>query len=78
MSKTTTLGETQVTPSLHDTVTIQLIQPADLPPIVQVAWPLQPSVIDPENFGDTAAALVKMLSTAHVELARIKARRYLS
>jgi hypothetical protein len=34
---------------------------------------LQPTVIDPPRFGGTAAALVKMFSTAHVELARIKA-----
>jgi hypothetical protein len=35
-------------------------------------------VVDPKSFGDTAAAVVKMFSTAHVELARLKARKHLS
>jgi hypothetical protein len=77
MSKQTTLGETQITPSPHDVVTVQLIEPADLPAFVQTTWPLQPSVIAPRNFGDTAAAVVKLFSAAHVELAQIKARRHL-
>ena len=41
-------------------------------------WPLQPTVTDPERFRDVAAALVKLFSEAHVTLARIRARRYLS
>jgi hypothetical protein len=40
-----------------------------------VAWPLQPTVIDPTGFRDTAAALLKLFTEAHVTLARIKARR---
>jgi hypothetical protein len=49
-----------------------------MPPIVRIGWPLQPTVTDPERFRDVAAALVKLFSEAHVTLARIRARRYLS
>jgi len=37
----------------------------------------QPTVIDPGRFRDLAAALVRVVSDAHVTLARIKARRHL-
>jgi hypothetical protein len=75
MSKSTPLGETQITQSTHDVVSIELVQPDGMPAFVQVTWPLAPTVIDPGRFGDTAAALVKLFSEAHVTLARIKARR---
>jgi hypothetical protein len=48
-----------------------------MPAIVRIAWPLGPTVVDPKSFGDIAAALVRLFSTAHIELARIKARRRL-
>ena len=55
---------------------VELIQPDDLPPIVRIGWPLQPTVIDPERFRDVAAALVKLFSEAHLTLTHIRARRY--
>jgi hypothetical protein len=76
MSKSTSLAESQVTQSSHDVVDVQLVEPADLPAFVQISLPAQPSIVDPTRFGDTAAALVRMFSTAHVELARIKSRRH--
>jgi hypothetical protein len=60
----------------HDTISIELVEPDSLPAVVKITWPAQATVVDPRSFGDTAAALVKMFSTAHVELARIKSRRY--
>jgi len=54
----------------HDTITIELVEPDSLPPVVKITWPVQPSIVDPRIFGETAAAIVKMFSTAHVELAR--------
>jgi hypothetical protein len=76
VSKSTTLAESQITQSPHDIVTVELVQHDDMPAIVQVTWPAQPSIVDPPRFGDTAAALVRMFSAAHVELARIKSRRH--
>jgi hypothetical protein len=80
MNQNTLLGEAQITPSLHDVVTIELVKPEpdDLPPFVQITWPLQPTLIDdPARFRDTAAAIVQMFSAAHVRLAHIRARRHL-
>lgn len=76
MSQSSILAESQVTQTPHDVVTVQLIEPDGMPPIVKITWPPQSTVIDPPRFGDIAAALVKIFSTAHVELARIKSRRY--
>jgi hypothetical protein len=39
MSKTTTLGETQLTQSPHDVVSVRLDEPGDLPPTVLIHWP---------------------------------------
>ena len=75
MSKTTMLGEAQITPSPHDVVTVELGERDGSPAVVKITWPLQPTVIDPKKFGDAAAALVKLFSSAHVELARLRARR---
>jgi hypothetical protein len=77
MSKTTTLGESQLTQSPNETITVELVQPDDMPPIVKIGWPLQPTVIDPERFRDVAAAMVRLFSDAHVALARIRAAKYL-
>jgi hypothetical protein len=35
MSKTTMLGESQITRSAHDTITVELVEPADLTAFVQ-------------------------------------------
>jgi hypothetical protein len=77
MSKQTTLASSQITQSAHDTITVQLIEPDNQPAFVSISWPPQPTVIDPMSFADTASAVVKMFSTAHVELARFRARKYL-
>lgn len=78
MPKVITLAESQITKSSHDTLTIELIEFDDkMPATVKIAWPLQPSVIDPDQFRDAAAAVVRLFSEAHVALARAKARRLL-
>jgi hypothetical protein len=77
MSKTTTVGEAQVTQSPHDVVTVELIQPADMPAIVRVDWPPQPTLVNPQTFRDTAAAMVKLFSEAYVTLTHIRAGKYL-
>ena len=75
MTKQTILAESQITD--HDIVTIELVEPDDMPAAVKIGWPLQPSLIDPPGFRDTAAAMVKLFSDAHITLTRIKARRRL-
>jgi hypothetical protein len=61
----------------HDHLAVDLVEPSGMPAMVRVSWPLKPTIVDPPRFGDTAAALVKMFSEAHVALAAIRARRSL-
>jgi hypothetical protein len=61
-----------------DRIAVELVTPNGMPAIVRITWPEQLSVVDPKLFGDTAAAVVKLFSAAHVELARRRARRHLS
>jgi hypothetical protein len=59
------------------TLIVELVQPDDMSAIVRISWPLQPSVIAPGRFRDTAAVMVRLFSEAHVTLAHLKARRRL-
>ena len=76
MANVTTLGEAQATTSPHDVILVELIEPEGLPAYVQVTWPRQATVVDPDSFGEPAAAIVKLFSTSHVRLARIRSRRH--
>jgi hypothetical protein len=61
----------------HDTISIELLEPADLPPMVRIVWPLQASLIDPKAFPDAAAAIAQLFARAHIVLAAIRADRRL-
>jgi hypothetical protein len=76
MSKSTILASGTI--HANDEIVVWLIEPDNLPAIVQISWPPRPTVIDPNLFADVASTIVKMFSTAHVELARFRARKYLS
>jgi hypothetical protein len=78
MSKVTPLAEAQITQSPHNAIAVELVKfDDDMPATVKITWPQQPTVIDPDRFRDTAAALVKLFSEAHVTLARAKVGRLL-
>jgi hypothetical protein len=77
VSKTTTLAEGQVTPSLHNTITVELVEADETPAVVIVSWPAQPTVLHPRRFPDVAAAIVRLFATASTGLARINARKRL-
>jgi hypothetical protein len=59
----------------HDSITVQLIRPADMPAIVRIAWPLQATVISPREFSDIAAMVARLFAGASTELARIQAKK---
>jgi hypothetical protein len=71
MSKTTTLASGQITAA--DEISIELIQPADTPPIVLLRWPLAALVTDPGKFAAVANSILKVLAAATARLAEIKA-----
>ena len=77
LSKTTILGDAQLTQSPNDVVTVELNQTDDLRAIIKIGWPLEPTAIDPERFRDVAAVIVRLFSEAHITLAQIRARRRL-
>jgi hypothetical protein len=77
MSKVTELATAQLTPSPHNTLTIELIEADDMPAVVIVTWPQQPTLLHPRRFPDVAAAIVRLFATAATELARINASKRL-
>jgi hypothetical protein len=72
MSKSVSLGDGAIN-AAGDRITVELLQPADLPAIVRIAWPPQPTVCDPGRFADVAAAAMKVLASAVTQLAGIRA-----
>ena len=61
----------------HDTITIELLEPNAMPPMVRIVWPLQASLLDPKAFPDAAAAVAQLFARAHIVLAAIRAERRL-
>jgi hypothetical protein len=74
VSKTSQSGI--ITPS-GDMIEVVLIWPDGVPAMVWVAWPLQPTVVDPRRFPDTASIAVRLFAEAATRLASIKANRRL-
>jgi hypothetical protein len=56
-----------------DTLTIELIQPDNHPPVVRIVWPAAPTIVDPKRFPDTAATVAQLFARAHIVLAALKA-----
>jgi hypothetical protein len=75
MSQRTELSSGQITNT--DKLTIELIEPPKLPPIIGITWPDRPSICPPAQFDQAVAAAMRILSNAVVELAAIKVRRKL-
>jgi len=75
MSKSTILGEAQITAVDH--LTIELVEADETPAVVIVRWPLKASVLHPRRFPDTAAVIARLFAEAATTLASIKARRRL-
>jgi hypothetical protein len=57
----------------HDTISIELLEPNAMPPMVRIVWPVQASLIDPRTFPDAAAAVAQLFARAHIVLASLKA-----
>jgi hypothetical protein len=60
-----------------DRIVVELIEPPGAPPIVTITWPAKPTVCTPANYDQIAAAAMRLLSAAVVELAAIKVRKKL-
>jgi hypothetical protein len=61
-----------------DDLSVELVQPDDMPAAVRIVWPMQPTVCDPsKRFLDTSAAIARLFAGAATTLAHIKARKRL-
>jgi hypothetical protein len=59
----------------HDRLTIELVQPPDMPAAILLRWPAKPSITTPDAYASVAAAAMQVLAAAVVELAAIRAWR---
>jgi hypothetical protein len=59
----------------HDRLTIELVQPPDMPAAILLRWPAKPSITTPDAYANVAAAAMQDLAAAVVELAAIRAWR---
>jgi hypothetical protein len=73
--QTTQLAHGKITNA--DALTIELVQPPDMPPIIRIRWPDKPSLCPPSQFDAAVAAAMRILSKAVVELAAIRVHRRL-
>jgi hypothetical protein len=72
-TSSTPLAETQLGTSPHDVITVVLVEPDHLPARVRITWPASPSLIDPGDFPDVAAAVAQLFARAHIVLSGLKA-----
>jgi hypothetical protein len=61
----------------HDRLTIELVEPPDLPATILLRWPQKPSITTPDAYSNVAAVCMQVLSAAVIELAAIRTRRRL-
>jgi hypothetical protein len=71
----TTLAEGQITRSPQDVVSIELVEPDSMPPMVRITWPLQPTITTSARYLEVASTAMRLLAEASTTLARIKASR---
>jgi hypothetical protein len=70
MSKTTTLADGDVTAA--DRLSVELVQPIDLPATILIRWPGAPSVTDSRRLHAVADAITAIMAQAVATLARIR------
>jgi hypothetical protein len=76
MSKSTTLSTGTINAS-GDTLSVELVEPADAPPAVLIRWPAAPTITTPARYNEVASTAIRLLAEASTTLARIKASKRL-
>jgi hypothetical protein len=56
-----------------DRLAIELVQRPNTPAAILIKWPPQPTVTDPADLTATIAAIMRVLGTAHIEMAARRA-----
>jgi hypothetical protein len=60
-----------------DTLSVELVEPADAPPAVLIRWPAAPTITTAARYNEVASTAMKLLAEASTMLARIKAGKRL-
>jgi hypothetical protein len=60
-----------------DTLSVELIEPADAPPAVLIRWPAAPTITTAAPYNEVASTTMRLLAGASTTLARLKAARRL-
>jgi hypothetical protein len=60
-----------------DHLTVEVVELTGKPPIVAITWPSKPTVSTPAQFDQVAAAAMRLLPAAVIELAALRRRRRL-
>jgi hypothetical protein len=76
MSDVTQLASGTINQS-GDTLSVELVEPADAPPAVLIRWPAAPTITTAARYNEVASTAMKLLAEASTTLARIKAGKRL-
>jgi hypothetical protein len=57
----------------HDRLLVELIEPPDTPPIITISWSSAATIVTPDAFPATAAAVARVFAESATALARWKA-----
>lgn len=61
----------------HDRLTVELVEPPDLPAVVLLRWPQKPSITTPDAYSNVPAAAMQILAAGVTELAALRVRKKL-
>ena len=53
-------------------ITVELIEAEETPPVIIIKWPAKPTVLHPRRFPSAADAAARLFATAVVRLAQIR------
>ena len=70
MSQTTVLAAGEITQS--DSLSVELVQPSETPPVILLRWPTQPTITDPYRFPAVINRVMSVLAAAAGKLATIR------
>jgi hypothetical protein len=76
MSKSTTLSTGPINQS-GDTLTVELVETNDHPPLVRIVWPAKTTFIQPSKFAAVAAEVTRLIAAAVTKHNQIKAGKRL-
>ena len=59
--------------NLSDSITVELVQPANEPARIRITWPAHATIATSAKYAEVAAAAMRVLANGVTELSRLKA-----